>query len=251
MKPKQLADFLNTYLEINKFKDYCPNGLQVDGGQSIKKIALGVSASLELFRKAKKINAQAVLVHHGLFWEKNPLPLVGVQGKRVQFLFRNQLSLMAYHLPLDAHPLIGNNASIANKLNLRNQKPFAEHHGMEIGIIGSLEQPLSFSVLSKKIQKIFGQVHAGFAFGSSQIKKVAIVSGGAAGDLYEAHLNRADLFLTGETEEPTQEWCREAGMNFMSVGHAVSEQFGVKNLGKIITDKFNIPCVFLPVYNYY
>jgi dinuclear metal center YbgI/SA1388 family protein len=251
MKIKQLADFMDAFLEVKRFKDYCPNGLQVECDAPLQKIALGVSASLELFKKAKKNGAQAVIVHHGIFWDKTPQPLVGVQGKRIEFLFQNGISLLAYHLPLDAHPQIGNNASIADALNLKDRHFFAEHGGVEIGVSGTLEHPLPLPAVKKKILALFGKVDAAFAFGPKKVRKIAIVSGGAASDVMHAQEKGADLFLTGETDEPTQEWCREAGIHFLSVGHALSEQMGIKNLGKIITDQFKIPCVYLPVPNRY
>lgn len=249
MKPLELEKFLNTFLNTSFFNDYAPNGLQVEGGEKVSRIALGVSASMALFEKAKAMKADTVLVHHGLFWGKTPEPLKGVLGKRVGFLYRNSMSLFGYHLPLDSHPEIGNNACLAECLKLENRRPFARHGGVEIGVLGDLPKPLSFPAVLSRLKKYLGQVNVNYAFGKKEIKTVAAVSGGAASDIYEAYSKGADLFLSGEVSEPMQEWCREARMNFIAGGHYATEQFGIQKLGKMIEKQFGISCTYIPVEN--
>jgi len=249
MQIKKLEKFLNMLLEVDRFTDYCPNGLQVEAKSDTNKIVLGVSASMALFEKAKQMHVSTVIVHHGLFWKGQNYALKGVMGARVKFLFNNNINLLAYHLPLDCHYEIGNNACIANSIGLIKRSSFGKHGGVEIGIAGELRRPETLSKIENKVKKFFGQIRESYSFGKKSIKKIAIVSGGAAEDVYEAQALGADLFITGEAKEPIQEWCREVKMNFIAAGHYASEQSGIKALGKIIEKEFNIPCKFVSVSN--
>ena len=249
MKTKKLAHFLNTLLETNLYQDYCPNGLQVESNPDTHIVILGVSACLALFQKAKKAKAQSIIVHHGLFWEKQSLALTGILANRVQFLFQNKINLFAYHLPLDGHPEWGNNVNIARMLGLNELEWFASHGKKEIGIMGKLSIPLSLSFIEKKCLHFFGQINTTYAFGKKKIKTIAMVSGGAASDCLEAYEKGADLFITGENAEPLQEFCREAKMNFISAGHYSSEKSGIQTLGLKITKELGIPCQFISIPN--
>lgn len=249
MKLKELEDYLNNYLEINKFNDYSPNGIQVESNNEVKKIALGVSASLSLFESAKKISADTLIVHHGLFWKNQNMALKGVIAKRIKYLFNNEMNLIGYHLPLDAHPLSGNNARIADKLLLSEKEAFAKHGGHEIGVIGSLKKEIPLNSIEKQLKDFFGQINYVYPFGKKKIKKVAIVSGGAASDVSEAYEKGADLFITGEANEPTEHWCKEAKINYIALGHYISEKLGVKALGKLIEKEFKIECTFIDILN--
>jgi len=244
-----LDRFLADFLETNRFQDYCPNGLQVEACDEIDKIALGVSASMALFRKAKAIKAGALLVHHGLFWNKMPYVLKGVHGRRVSFLFRSKISLFGFHLPLDHHAVVGNSASIGDLLGLKTRRRFAEHGGVEIGLLGKLSQPMTIEAIEKKLQKSLGSRNVVYGFGKKKIRSVGIVTGGAPDDVMEAKSRGADLYITGEVSEPTQEWCREAEMNFIGAGHYATEQFGIQNLGQAVTKRFGIPCQFIDIPN--
>jgi len=249
MKTVELESFLNEYLESYKFYDYCPNGLQVEASDKISSIAVGVSASMELFRKAKKYGADAVLVHHGLFWGSSSAPLKGVLAKRVGFLFENKINLFAYHLPLDAHKLVGNNKAIADILNLEQIKPFAKHGNTEIGVIGNLIRKTDIIELENILRTNFKHLNHTYLYGKRNIKKVAIVSGGAADDVYEAYEKGADLFITGEVSEQTQQWCKEAKINYIALGHYMSERYGVMRLAEVIKKKFGIKFKFIEVHN--
>ena len=236
-------------MDVERFDDYCPNGLQVEANPEVRKIALGVSASLQLFQKARAQGADTVIVHHGLFWHKMSYALKGVHGKRVAYLFQNKINLFGFHLPLDYQPKIGNNAAIANHLRLKKRRHFARHGGVAIGMLGQLPHATPLAEVEQRLRGFFGQINYFYDCGKPIIKSVAMVSGGAAEDVHEAHALGADLYITGEAAEPTQEWCREAGMNFIGAGHYASEQFGVQGLGKIIQQKFKIPCEFIPIQN--
>ncbi len=249
MNVHDLSDFINRFLNIYRFNDYAINGIQVEANDKVSKIALGVSASLALFEKSKQIKADAVIVHHGLFWKGNDLALTDVMAKRVKFLFNNHINLLAYHLPLDAHELTGNNACLSKKLSLTKLKMFAKHGGEEIGYIGEFNKAHDFISLEKKLEKEIGSIKEKYYFGNRLIKKAAVGSGGAASDVYEAKAKGADIFITGEVKEPTQEWCREAQMNFISMGHYSSERLGIQALGKIIKTKFKINCEFIEIPN--
>ena len=251
MKIKVLEEFLYDYLESGKFSDYAVNGLQVEGREEIESIALGVSASMALFEKAKQEKADTILVHHGLFWGNSHEPLKGVLGNRVGYLFRNNLNLFGFHLPLDRHPLVGNNACIADAVGLENDAriSFARHGGADIGILGELTSSVSVEAVEKILLNFFGQISEKYLFGKNKVKSIAIVSGGASSDVYEAYEKGADLFITGEAKEPIQEWCREAGMNYIAGGHYATEQFGVKKLGEVISKEFDIPCRYIDIPN--
>jgi dinuclear metal center YbgI/SA1388 family protein len=249
MKTRDLIGFLDDFLEIHRFGDYAPNGMQVETNPETHSIALGVSASLAFFRRAKKANAQTAIVHHGIFWKGADPALTGVQSTRVGFLYKNDINLAAYHLPLDSHPLVGNNACIADRLGLRDRLPFARHGGEEIGLIGRLPRAEKMERLVRDCRGYFGQINHALCFGKKSVRTVAVVSGGAASDVMEARRRGADLFITGEIKEPLREWCRETRMNYLAAGHYASEKFGIQKLGEVITEKFNLPARFIDIPN--
>lgn len=244
-----LAQAINQFLETDTFKDYCPNGLQVAGKDTVKKIGLGVSANLTFFKQAKKLHADTLITHHGLLWNKQNETLTGIHGNRVGFLFREQMNLLGYHLPLDAHPLVGNNACIANILKLGNRSSFCSYGGRDIGLLGSLSRPLEMKQIAGILKKQCGQIAYAYPLGKKRIRRIAIITGGAPQQIHEAIINGADLFITGEVSEQTQGICAESHMNFIALGHYVSEQYGVQALGKWITQTLHLPCVFIPVFN--
>ena len=247
---KEIVYFLDTLLEADQYDDYAPNGLQVEGKPNIKTLALGVSASLKLFQESEKKSADAVLVHHGLLWNARHLPRIkGIFKNRLKYLLEKEMSLMAYHLPLDGHKKWGNNIMIARRLGLKKTSFFASHGKRKIGIIGQLTNPLSFNAMHKKLNSLFGQVTAQYCYGSQKIRKVAIVSGGAAKDFQEAIDKGADIFITGEYGEPVQEIAREAEKSFISCGHYATERFGLLELEKVLKKKFSIKTVFIDVLN--
>ena len=231
---------LNKLLQIDLTPEQ--NGLQVEGTKEIKKIVFGVSANMALFEVAVKKGAQMLIVHHGLLWGHEQ-KLTGVFGARIRFLIKNDLNLVAYHLPLDKHPVLGNNAGLAKLLGLKNLKPFGTYKGLKIGFKGTLTKAKSF----ESIFKILGG--EGLNFGPKQIKTVAIVSGGAHDMLEEAIQEKADLYICGSRDEYVQELAREGKINFIAMGHYNSEKLGILALKKYIEKKYKVSTEFIDIKN--
>lgn len=235
-----LVKDLNKYLDVAANPEH--NGLQVQGKKQINKIAFGVSATMALFEEAKNFGADMIIVHHGLFWNKVQT-ITGVFGQRIAFLTKNDINLAGYHLPLDKHPIIGNNACLAKLLKLKDLKPFGTYHGQEIGLIGKTTKSCDI----KKIHEILkGEA---LFFGPKQVKTVAIVSGGAHDMLEEASLAKADLYITGSRDEYITEYCREAKINFIAMGHYNSERLGIQALMNYVSKKFKVQTKFIDIQN--
>ena len=250
MNKKVLVNFLDNILELKKFQaDSSNNGLQVETkSKEVKKIALAVDASLEVFEKAKEIGADFILVHHGMSWGSQPKVFTSIVADRLGFLFNNDISLYAVHLPLDANRDFGNNVQLAKIINLPIDGSFFEYCGVDIGYTGTFEKPRTLA----DIQAIYedrldtkGKVHGDC---DSLIHKVAICSGGGgSGAIIDACNSGADLLITGEFVHTMYHIQKELGVNVLSLGHYATETVGVKELGKIITEKFGIECEFIDV----
>jgi len=242
---ENVIKFINEYLKSETVKDVSQNGLQVEGVSDVKKIVFGVSANMEFFRRAAAAGADMVVVHHGLLWSDNPV-ITGVFRRRIEFLIKNNINLCAWHLPLDMHPAVGNNAQIAQRLGLKNLKPFGEYHGVKIGFCGELKTPLAAGEIEKKLG-----LKANIIFNTwkKEIIKIAVVSGGGQGMFFQAEDAGADLFITGSADEFVQELARETEVNFMALGHYNSETFGVKALMEIVAKKFKTEVAFIDVAN--
>jgi dinuclear metal center YbgI/SA1388 family protein len=250
-----LAD-LDALLEPARFEDYGPNGLQVPGAPQVDTVATGVSANLELFERAAAEKAQLLIVHHGLFWGTSPGPIDAALKRRLQILFDADIGLVAYHLPLDAHPELGNNALIAKALGATSLEPFALHHGESIGFIATLPGGSSGETTGTPAQDLFTRVREltardplVFDAGPPTIRRLAIVSGGGADYIADAIAAGADALLTGEPVERVMSTAREAGIHFIAAGHYATETFGVKALGEHIAQRFGVRHVFLDVPN--
>lgn len=237
---EQIINALSEYLDVPSAPEH--NGLQVEGKREIKKIAFGVSAHMALFKKAATYKADMIITHHGLIWDKS-LNITGVFGKRVAFLIKNDINLASYHLPLDKHPVIGNNACLAKMLGIKDIKPFGNYHGIDIGFYGKLEHPQNINSLSKTLGG-----HC-LPFGKKTVKTAAMVSGGAHEFFEEAIALGADLYLTGSRDEYVVEHCREAGINFIAMGHYNSERFGIQALMAYIKNNFDVEVKFFDVPN--
>lgn len=248
-KIKDIVRFCDEYLEIKKIPDKSFNGLQVEGKPEVKKIALGVSASMELFEKAKKWGGEAILVHHGLLWQDRWAYLRGVQGERVKFLMENGISLVAYHIPLDLHPAVGNNAIGLKKLGVRIMGGFGEHEGQYVGYWGELPRPVKISDFLKKVNQVFGSESIMVGRGKLSVQTVAFISGGAHKFLEEAIENDFDVFIDGETNESRPALAQEAGIYFIAAGHYNTEKFGVMALGRMLEKKFTVETKFIDVPN--
>jgi dinuclear metal center YbgI/SA1388 family protein len=242
---------LDRLLEPARFSDYCANGLQVPGPATVSTIATGVSAHAELFELAAGESAELLLVHHGLFWESPGVRAIDPALKRrLKLLFDANIALAAYHLPLDAHPQHGNNSLIARALDATELEPFALHNGQPIGFIATLPgDGVPASDLFARIHAITAREPLVFDSGPQRIRRLAIVSGGGADYLPDAHAAGADALLTGEIPERTMAQARELGVHVIAAGHYATETFGVKHLGEHLAERFALKHVFLDVPN--
>jgi dinuclear metal center YbgI/SA1388 family protein len=241
---------LDRLLEPGRFRDYCPNGLQVPGGAEVAKIATGVSASAELFERAAGEHADLVIVHHGLFWGSGGMAIDATMKRRLKLLFDADMSLAAYHLPLDAHPEVGNNALIANALGGETLRPFALHEGESIGYIVSFpREGVEAGALFARITELTGRIPLVFDAGPKQVQSLAIVSGAGVDYLADAVAAGADAFLTGEPAERVMTQAREHGVHFIAAGHYATETFGVKRIGEHLSGRYGIEHIFIDVPN--
>ena len=248
MKSEQFEKYLNSYLKADDFTDYCPNGLQVEGKSDIKKIVTAVSASIELFNKAIKQKADAIIVHHGIIWNYERPVYKGSYRKRVKILLDNNINLFAYHLPLDAHPTVGNNAQLAKLLGLKSCKPFGDHKGQIIGIKGKIAKTTKEKFF-KKVESVVLRELLVFPYGPKSITNVGIVSGGAQKEFSQAITENLDAYITGEVSEHIKYLSQEEKVHYVSGGHYATEKFGVKALGNHLKNKYKIDVEFIDIPN--
>jgi dinuclear metal center YbgI/SA1388 family protein len=241
---------LERVLEPGRFSDYCVNGLQVPGPEHVGTLATGVSASAALFELAAEENADLVLVHHGLFWDPGIRALDGVLARRLRLLFDADMALAGYHLPLDAHRDLGNNALLAQALRAERTEPFALHRGEPIGCLASLPGAgMSAGELLAAVREITGREPLALGADPAAVRTLAIVSGGGADYVDEAAVAGADAFLTGEAPERTMGQARELGLLVIAAGHYATETFGVKRLGEYLAARFDLRHTFIDVPN--
>jgi dinuclear metal center YbgI/SA1388 family protein len=240
----EIVAFANEFLDIGAYPDYGPMGLQVVGARDVAKIACGVSASRELFERAADAGAQLLFVHHGLFWEKDSRVVDHTMRGRLEALFRGDISLAAYHLALDAHPEIGNNALLAAELGVACERRFTEW-----GYGGPLAEPMKISDFSARVQEKLDRLPLVFSYGPEQIERVAILTGGAGRYVTEAAAGGYDCFVTGEADEPTKHAAKEAGIHFVAGGHYATETLGVRALSAKLADEFGLEWEFIDLPN--
>jgi dinuclear metal center YbgI/SA1388 family protein len=240
---KDLERYLNTTLEVKNFKDYCPNGLQIQGKNQIKKIITGVSANQELIDLAIQKNADAIIVHHGFFWKNEPQTITGIKKNRIASLLKNDINLFAYHLPLDAHPTLGNNINLANLLGIKNPQP------IDGSLVWQGEVDLSLQKLSDLVADKLGRKPLVFGEKTKQISKIAWCSGGAQSYIDKAIEIDADCFITGEVSEQIPAIAKENDIAFISAGHHSTEKGGAQLLARHLSAKFDVNCEFVDVEN--
>ena len=242
--------YLDELLAPASFEDYGPNGLQVPGPDRVQTVVTGVSASAELFEHAAGRGADLVVVHHGLFWKGAPLALSESAKRRLQLLFEHDMALAAYHLPLDGHPEVGNNALLAAGLGCGATKPFAIHRGAAIGVAASFEgEGLPASELVDRVRRLTGREPLAFLSGPERVGTIGIVSGAGADFLGDAVAAGLDAFLTGEPAERVMTHAQEEGIHFIAAGHYATETFGVRRLGELLEERFAIRHTFVDVPN--
>ncbi|UNU73223.1 Nif3-like dinuclear metal center hexameric protein [Moraxella nasovis] len=246
--PKALSQFCDELLDIDEFKDYCPNGLQVDADTPIHKIITGVTACQALIDHAVKVGADCILVHHGYFWKGESQPLVDMKGKRIRTLLQNNISLIAYHLPLDAHPTLGNNAKLAERLDLKITGALHPNEKHPIGNIATCT-PITAHDLATKIEKELGRKPLHIGGNDDKLTKIGLCTGAAQDMIEQAALMGCDAFISGEISERTTHIAREMGIHYFAAGHHATERDGIHALGDLLADKFGIEVQFVDIYN--
>lgn len=245
----ELEQLLNDKLNPMLFKDYCPNGLQIEGRQDIKKIVTGVTASLALIEKAIELNADALLVHHGYFWRGEAESIRGMKGTRIRQLIQNDINLYAYHLPLDAHPELGNNAQLAELLDIEVQGGL-ENHPQSLAMFGVLREPLSGKELSMKIASLLHRepLHI-YPQENKPIQTIGWCTGGGQDFIDLAAAKGLDAFISGEISERTTYSAREQNIHYFSAGHHATERYGIKALGEWLGQTYGFDVTFCDIEN--
>ena len=246
----EIIGFCDELLEIDSYEDYGPNGLQVPGGGEVSRVATGVTANVEFLSGAVERGAELVLVHHGLLWGGELEPFSVPMAARLRTLLCANASLAAYHLPLDAHPEIGNNALLRDRLGLEpDERPFAEAKGSHIGKVGRAGSPLTIAELSDRVSEATGREPLVFDAGPERISEVGIATGGGGFALHEAGPMGLDALVIGEPSEPVMGEAREYGVHLLAAGHYATETFGIRRLGELVADRFGIEHEFVDVPN--
>jgi dinuclear metal center YbgI/SA1388 family protein len=245
----EIVAFCDQLLEIADFDDYGPNGLQVPGGDEVSKVASGVSATLAFLEAAVGSGAQLAITHHGLFWEGDPRSLGEQLAGRLRVLLTSRVSLAAYHLPLDAHPEIGNNALLCGRLGFEVAGRFSESRGQPIGVIGRSSEGVAPDELRDRVTDLLGREPLVFESGPERVHSIGIVSGGASGQIQDAIAAGLDAYLTGEPSEPVMAEAHEGHIHFLAAGHYATETFGVRRLGELVGERFEVEHEFIDVPN--
>lgn len=246
---KEIAIYLEKLLQPTSFKDYCPNGLQVEGRTSIKTIVTGVTANLALIEAAIDADADCLLVHHGYFWKNEPPSIVGMKFRRIKALILNDLSLFAFHLPLDVHPVYGNNVQLAKLLGLVSGSSFETEPGLNLGYLGELSQPLSGKEFAQLLHDKLARSPSHFYGTDRKISKVALCTGGAQDYLLNAIDQEVDAYVTGEVSERSVHIAQENDIHFYVAGHHATERYGIKALGEHLSEQFNLSHYFIDIDN--
>ena len=246
VKLNELLSYTQALMPVDHFKDYCPNGLQVEGKSDVCKIVTGITASMALLEAAKRANADLILVHHGYFWRNEDPRVVGIKRNRLAFLLKHELNLMAYHLPLDAHPVLGNNAQLGRVLGIR---PIGFAGESNIMAYGDLANPASLEVFAKHIELALQRKPLVIGDPQKIVKKVAWCTGAAQGYIDAAIELGVDVYISGEISEQTTHQSAESGVSYIAAGHHVTERYGVQALGDHLAVKFNLTHEFIDINN--
>ncbi len=240
-----LAAYCHQLLNVDGFNDYAPNGLQVEGRGEIHTLVTGVTASRALIERAIALKADAIMVHHGWFWRGEPAPLTGMKGARVRLLMQHDINLFAYHLPLDAHPELGNNAQLAKLWGLEDETADAT----TLLRIGRLSKPESMEDFLLRIERTLGRVPLHLPGGPEVVQRVAWCSGAAQKMLPQAAAMGAEVFVSGEVSEQTFHEAAELGVHYVAAGHHATERVGIRALGEHLADRFGLTVKFVDMTN--
>ena len=245
----ELVQYLDQCLQPGQFQDYCPNGLQVEGRVGVNRLATGVTASQRLLDEAVAWGADAILVHHGYFWRGEAPEVVGIKRRRLATLLLNDVNLLAYHLPLDAHPQFGNNARLGQLMGVAEQAPLQPESPGSVGNIGCLPEAITAGKLVGRLEKLTGRDALHIGDGKDPVRRIAWCTGAAQGYIEAAVAAGADLFVTGEASEQTVHIAREEGIHFVAAGHHATERYGVQSLGEHLSETFSLEHRFIDIDN--
>lgn len=249
IKRDELSRLLAQELQTERIRDYCPNGLQVEGKAGISRIVTGVTASQALLDAAVAVNADAVLVHHGYFWKNETPQITGMKKRRLQTLLANDINLFVYHLPLDVHPQLGNNAQLGKLLNVLQCRPVAAVEPIGVLMAGELEQLTRVEQIASKLTDALGRDVLLHAASDKPVKTLCWCTGGGQGYIEQAAAAGADLFITGEVSEQTIHVSRELGIHFIAAGHHATERYGIKALGEFVAQQLDVQVQFIDIDN--
>jgi dinuclear metal center YbgI/SA1388 family protein len=246
MQRDELARYLEELLEVPRYKDYCPNGMQVEGRANVRTVVCGVTASQALLEAAVAARADALLVHHGWFWRGEDGRITGFRRTRLKTLLEHDINLLAYHLPLDAHAELGNNAQLARVMGWSVQGRFAEQ---DIGFLGALPDTATAAELAARLGARLGRAPLLVGEASRPVRRIAWCSGGAQGRFEQAIAAGADVYVSGEISESTVHLARESGVPYIAAGHHATERYGVQALGAHLAERFGLHCRFVDIDN--
>ena len=248
-KLQDILQWCDHTLKSAEFKDYAPNGLQIEGKTEVRKILAAVTASQDAIEAAIRENADLLLVHHGYFWKGEAYPITGMRGKRIKRLIQHDISLVAYHLPLDSHPTLGNNAAIADLLELERIEELDPSERHPIGNIAYLKHPMPVEDFKKRVseQLKFDVIH--LPADTTMIEKVGFCTGGAQDFISKAAEQGCDVYISGEVSERTFYEAKELGIHYFAAGHHATERYGVQRLGQAIAAQFDLEYVYFELNN--
>ncbi len=246
VKINELAHYTQQLMQAERFKDYCPNGLQIEGRQVIRKIVTGVTASMALLEAAYAAGADLILVHHGYFWRNEDARIIGIKRNRIGYLMKHDLNLMAYHLPLDAHPELGNNVQLGRRLGLN-----AVYYTGDENLVAyaELAEPVKLGDFLQKIEHSLQRTALLIGDSNKMVSNVAWCTGAAQSYIEHAAALGADVFISGEISEQTTHQALEMGIAYVAAGHHATERYGVQALGEHLAAKFGLEHEFVDINN--
>jgi dinuclear metal center YbgI/SA1388 family protein len=245
----ELVRYCDTLLQSNSISDYCPNGLQVEGRARVQRILCGVTASQALLDEAVAWQADLVLVHHGYFWKGEDNRIRGIKKRRLATLLQHDISLLAYHLPLDVHPEHGNNVQLAARLGLEIEGLLEPGNPRSVGLAGRLRAPLTLGEFATRVATVLGREPQCIAAGDKPIERIGWCTGAAQGYIEQAAELGLDAYLSGEISEPTVHSAREYGVHYIAAGHHATERYGVQSLGEHLAQHFGLQWRFADLDN--
>jgi dinuclear metal center YbgI/SA1388 family protein len=246
---REFAAHVDALLQVERFTDYCPNGLQVEGRGQVGRIVCGVSACEALLDAAVAFRADAVLVHHGYFWRGESPRVVGMKRRRLLTLLKNEISLLGYHLPLDAHAELGNNVQLGRLLQFQIDGPISADEGADLVWMGALEPAVTATALGDRLERALGRPPLHIGSPDAEVRRVAWCTGAAQGFVEAAVEAGADAYITGEVSEQTVHVARECGLQFYAAGHHATERYGIQALGRYLAGHFGVEYRFVDIPN--